>query len=92
MIILMTAARRRQLRYDHRLRDLVQRTGDVTVATDLGIPHSTARGWLGKAPQAVVSLDMADLSIGPSSRSPARSPSSRSGSARSGHPPRPGTA
>src|ERR1700676_3277809 len=28
-----------QQRYDHRLRDLVQRTGDVTVATDLGAPR-----------------------------------------------------
>jgi hypothetical protein len=34
--------------------DLVQRTGDVTVATDLGVPRSTARGWLGAAPTVVV--------------------------------------
>jgi hypothetical protein len=47
--------------YDHRLRDLVQRTGDMTIATDLGIPRSTARGWLGKAPKLVVSLDVTDL-------------------------------
>jgi hypothetical protein len=26
-----------QQRYDHRLRNLVQRTDDVTVATDLGV-------------------------------------------------------
>jgi hypothetical protein len=30
MIIPMTSTGRRQRRYDHRLRDLVQRTGDVT--------------------------------------------------------------
>ena len=30
-------------RYDHRLRHLVQRTGDVTLAMDLGVPRSTAR-------------------------------------------------
>jgi len=40
---------RPQQRYDHRLRDLVHRTGDVTIATDLGVPRSTARGWLGGA-------------------------------------------
>ena len=61
MIIPMTTTSRPQQRYDHRLRDLVQRTGDVTIATDLGVPRSTARGWLGAAPTVVVSLDVADL-------------------------------
>jgi putative transposase len=61
MIIPMTTAGRDQQRYDHRLRDLVRRTGDVTIATDLGIPRSTARGWLAKAPNAVVSLDVTNL-------------------------------
>ena len=61
MIIPMTSAPRHQQRYDHRLRDLVQRTGDVTVATDLGVPRSTARGWLSQAPKVVVSLDVTDL-------------------------------
>jgi hypothetical protein len=55
MIVTMTTTGRPQQRYDHRLRNLVQRTGDVTVATDLGIPRSTARGWLGAAPTVVVS-------------------------------------
>ena len=41
----MTTARPQQ-RYDHRLRKLVQRTGDLTIATDLGAPRSTARGQL----------------------------------------------
>jgi hypothetical protein len=58
MIIRMA---RLQQRYDHRLRDLVQRTRDVSTATDLGVPRSTARGWLGKAPKVVVSLDVTDL-------------------------------
>jgi hypothetical protein len=35
--------------------------GDVSVATDLGVPRSTARGWLGAAPTVVVGLDVADL-------------------------------
>src|SRR4029453_6052753 len=42
----------------YRLRDLVQRTRDVTVATKLGVPRSTARGWLDAAPRGVVSLGM----------------------------------
>ena len=61
MIIRMTTAGRRQQRYDHRLRDLVHATGDVTVATNLGVPRSTARGWLGKAPKVVVSLDVTNV-------------------------------
>jgi hypothetical protein len=52
---------RPQQRYDHRLRNLVQRTGNVTVATDRGVPRSTARGWLGAAPAVVIGLDVADL-------------------------------
>ena len=40
---------------------IVQRTGDMTLATDLGVPRSTARGWLGAVPTVVVSLDVADL-------------------------------
>ena len=51
----MTITARPQRRYDHRLRNLVQRAGDVTIATDLGVPRSTARGWLGGAPTVVVS-------------------------------------
>ncbi len=61
MIIPMPTTARPQQRYDHRLRDLVQRTGDVTIATDLGVPRSTARGWLGGAPTVVVCLDVVDL-------------------------------
>ena len=61
MIIRMRTTSRPQQRYDHRLRDLVQRTGDLTIATALGVPRSTARGWLGAAPTVVVSLEVADL-------------------------------
>src|SRR6516162_3345305 len=52
---------RPQPRYDHRLRELVQRTRDLTIAADLGVPRSTARGWLRTAPTVTVSLDVADL-------------------------------
>ena len=61
MIRSMPTTGRPQQRYDHRLRDLVHRTGDVTVATNLGIPRSTARGGLSAAPTVVVCLDVADL-------------------------------
>ena len=61
MIISMPTTARLQQRYDHRLRNLVQRTGDVTVATDLGVPRSTARGWLGQTPTVVVCLDVMEL-------------------------------
>jgi len=58
MIIPMTTAARHQQRYDHRLRDLVQRTGDVTSATNLGVPRSTARGWLRGETKVVITLDV----------------------------------
>jgi putative transposase len=57
----MSTTSRPQQRYDHRLRDLVQRPGDLTIATDAGVPRSTARGWLRAAPTVVVSLEVADL-------------------------------
>jgi len=61
MIMPMPTTARSQQRYDHRLRNLVQHTGDVTVATDLGVPRSTARAWLRATPTAVVGLDVLDL-------------------------------
>ncbi len=61
MVVAMTRTARPQQRYDHRLRDLVHRSGDVTLATDLGVPRSTARGWLRRAPEVVVSLDVTHL-------------------------------
>jgi transposase InsO family protein len=61
MITRMTMGRP-QKRYDHRLRELVRRTGDLTIATELGVPRSTARGWLCTTPTVTISLDMANLS------------------------------
>jgi putative transposase len=60
MIVRMPTLRPQQ-RYDHRLRDLVQRTGNLSIATAHGVPRSTARGWIGAAPLVVVSLEAADL-------------------------------
>ena len=34
----------------------------MTIATNLGVPRSTARSWRGKTPKIVVSLDVLDLS------------------------------
>jgi hypothetical protein len=61
MIISMPTLTRSQQRYDNRLRNLVQRTGDVTIATHLGVPRSTARGWLIERPTVVVCLDVTEL-------------------------------
>jgi putative transposase len=61
MIIRMTTSRRPQQRYDHRLWDLVHNTGDVTIATDLGVPRSTARGWLRKAARVAVTMDVTNV-------------------------------
>ena len=49
----MATTTRTQNRYDHRLRELVQTTQDVSCAVQYGVPRSTARGWL-KAPSAQV--------------------------------------
>ena len=52
---------RMQRTYDHRLRELVQTTRDIQLATRHGVPASTARGWLNKSVTDVVSLDVLDL-------------------------------
>jgi len=49
----LKSASRPHRRYDRRLRDLVRRTGDLTIATDLGVPRSTARVWLAAASTVV---------------------------------------
>ena len=60
----MATTVRPQQRYDHRLRELVHPTGDVTIATDLGVPRSTARGSLRSAPHAVLaSLTVGDVRL-----------------------------
>ncbi len=57
----MSCTIRTQRRYDHRLRELVQTSGDVELATRHGVPRSTARGWLTKTTTEVVSLDVLQL-------------------------------
>ena len=47
--------------YDHRLRALVQNTGDAHLAIRKGVPPSTARGWLRQGPCTVMSIDVAEM-------------------------------
>jgi hypothetical protein len=56
----MLGQRRQQRTYDHRLRDLVRETGDLTVATRRGVPRSTAAGWLRAERRDIVTLDVLD--------------------------------
>ena len=59
----MTSINRTQQRYDHRLRDLVRSSGNITHATQLGVPRSTAHGWLTSDPVAIISVDVFDMDI-----------------------------
>ncbi len=52
---------RRQQTYDHRLRDLVRTTGDPNILAELGVPRSTALGWLRRNYQPVVTADVLDM-------------------------------
>ena len=52
----MVTSTRTQNRYDHRLRELVRTTQDVSYAVQCGVPRSTARGWLTAPSVEVVTL------------------------------------
>ncbi len=52
---------RPQKKYDHRLRQLIQSTGDLDLAVRYGVPRSTARGWLKQTHRNVVSIDVLDM-------------------------------
>jgi len=54
------AAKRTQRRYDHRLLRLVQDTGDASIATRIGVPRSTAAGWLRRPPAIVTTAPRLD--------------------------------
>ena len=47
--------------YDHRLRELIRQTGDLTIATSAGVPRSTAAGWLRRSGRTTVTLDALSL-------------------------------
>jgi putative transposase len=50
--------------YDHRLRELVRRTGDPSLATRIGVPRSTAAGWLSGTTRSTVSADALSMTEG----------------------------
>ena len=50
-----------QKQYDHRLRRLIQNTGDLDLAVRHGVPRSTARGWLKQSRTDVVSIDVLEM-------------------------------
>jgi len=54
----MTQQPGRQQVFDHRLRDLVRRTGDLSIATGRGVPRSAAAGWLRRELRPVVSREV----------------------------------
>ncbi len=53
---LMLTVTRHQQAYDHRLRLYVHDSGDVEVASQLGVPRSTAHGWRKRPGKPVVTL------------------------------------
>lgn len=53
---------RSQRTYDHRLVRLVQDTGDTTIATGVGVPRSTAAGWLRRAKRDVTTTATCETS------------------------------
>ncbi|MDJ0974712.1 MAG: DDE-type integrase/transposase/recombinase [Planctomycetota bacterium] len=55
-------ATRTQRRYDHRLVELVRNTGDVEHATRIGVPRSTASGWIRGSRRDVVTTTHLDES------------------------------
>ena len=60
---MMATTTRKLRRYDHRLRELVQSTGNIQHAIRRGVPRSTAHGWL-KSPRAeVVTVGATDMDV-----------------------------
>ena len=51
--------------YDHRLREYVRKTGDVSLAKDLEVPRSTINGWLHGPELEVVSHEIFDMTDDP---------------------------
>lgn len=59
----MISTTRTDKRYDYRLRDLVCSAGDISHATRLGVPRSTAQGWLASRPSEVVTVEVANIDL-----------------------------
>ena len=60
---MFSPATRVQRSYDHRLRNFVRDTGDVSHATRIGVPRSTALGWIKRASRPVLSLKAHDHDV-----------------------------
>ena len=56
----MAEQTRTRRRYDHRLRHLVQESGDIRLAIRQGVPRSTPRDWLRSPKREVVTADLAE--------------------------------
>jgi len=54
--------KRAQKTYDHRLVRLVQETGDISIATRLSVPRSTAAEWVRRAQRQVTTVPELDPS------------------------------
>lgn len=50
-------------RHNYRLRDLVRSSGNTNYATELGVPRSTAHGWLTSNPVKIVTVDVVDMDL-----------------------------
>ena len=59
----MSSTIRIQQRYDQRLRDLVRSCGNINLASQLGVPRSTAHGWLTSNQVEVCAVDVFDMDI-----------------------------
>ncbi len=59
----MIAPKRVQRSYDHRLRQFICTTGDTAHALRIGVPRSTANGWLEPRVQPVISLSQFSLHV-----------------------------
>ena len=59
----MATTTRNLRRYDHRLRELVQSSGDIQHAIHRGVPRSTAHGWLKSPRTQVVTVDVTDMDV-----------------------------
>jgi putative transposase len=57
----METKARTQKTYDHRLKELVRSTQDITCSVRHGVPRSTARGWLKAPANEVISIDVVQL-------------------------------
>ena len=59
----MSSTTQTRRKYDHRLRELVRSAGDIGHAIQLGVPRSTAQGWLASNHTAVVTVDVVNMEL-----------------------------